>query len=114
MSKEENVLDKYKLMAEIISMDEPTEITNPIKVKNARIELAYEKCKEIAEEYATICFKAQEEKHKEEMEKSNDLWKMLNEINDIMWQSHMIKGVEFGDKEGDKIMAILEQWATKY
>jgi hypothetical protein len=86
MSKEENVLDKYRLMAEIISMDEPTEITNLIKVKNARIELAYEKCKEIAKEYANIRLKAQESESQKLYE-----WMLSNKIEPA--QTHFSSGV---------------------
>lgn len=43
-----------------------------------------------------------------------ELWKMLNEINLIMWESYMIKDASFGRPEADKIMAVLEKWANKY
>lgn len=38
--------------------------------------------------------------------------KHLEKINDIMWNSCMIKGRDFGRKEGFKIMQVLEEWAT--
>ena len=43
---------------------------------------------------------------------SNNGDKHLEEINDIMWNSLMIKGIDFGRKEGFKIMQVLEEWAT--
>jgi hypothetical protein len=36
---------------------------------------------------------------------------ILLKINDIMWESHMVKGVNFGKKQGDQIMKLLEDWA---
>jgi len=44
----------------------------------------------------------------------NNLWKLMNEINTIMWESYMIEGKEFGRTEGLKIMGILEQWAESH
>jgi hypothetical protein len=43
-----------------------------------------------------------------------DLWKLLEEINTIMWESFMVKGKEFGRTEGFKIMDRLEQWAERH
>ena len=43
-----------------------------------------------------------------------DLWKLMEEINTIMWESYMIKGREFGRTEGYKIMGRLEQWAERH
>jgi len=43
---------------------------------------------------------------------SNNGDKHLEEINDIMWNSLMIKGRDFGRKEGFKIMQVLEEWST--
>ena len=43
---------------------------------------------------------------------SNNGDRHLEKINDIMWNSCMIKGRDFGRKEGFKIMEILEDWAT--
>ena len=40
-----------------------------------------------------------------------DMWKMLNQINVIMWESYMIKDGPFGRNEGHKIMEVLKQWA---
>ena len=37
----------------------------------------------------------------------------LQQINNIMWESLMIKGKSFGEKEGLKIMEVLEKWAEK-
>ena len=44
----------------------------------------------------------------------NDLWKLMDEINTIMWESYMIEGKEFGRTEGLKIMERLEQWAERH
>ncbi len=114
MSKEENVLDKYRLMAEIISMDEPTEITNLIKVKNARIELAYEKCKEIAKEYANIRLKAQESESQKLYE-----WMLSNKIEPA--QTHFSSGVirniakeiEFREEKHKDEMEKFAKWLDK-
>lgn len=35
----------------------------------------------------------------------------LEDINEIMWNSHCLKGREFGRKQGEQIMAVLERWA---
>lgn len=43
-----------------------------------------------------------------------DLWKLMEKINIIMWESYMIKGREFGRTEGYKIMGIIEQWAERH
>jgi hypothetical protein len=43
-----------------------------------------------------------------------DLWKLMEEINTIMWESYMVKGREFGRTEGYKIMGRLEQWAERH
>lgn len=43
-----------------------------------------------------------------------DMWKMLDQINVIMWESYMIKGRPFGRDEGLKIMKVLEQWAERH
>ena len=43
-----------------------------------------------------------------------DMWKMLDQINVIMWESYMIKDRPFGREDGRKIMEVLEQWAERY
>lgn len=43
-----------------------------------------------------------------------DMWKMLDQINVIMWESYMIKDRPFGKEEGRKIMEVLEQWAERH
>ncbi len=43
-----------------------------------------------------------------------DMWKLLDKINVIMWESYMIKGYPFGRNEGRKIMEVLEQWAERH
>ena len=42
------------------------------------------------------------------------LYKLMENINTIMWESYMIKDKEFGRQEGYKIMGILEQWAERH
>ena len=37
----------------------------------------------------------------------------LEQINNIMWESLMIKDKSFGEKEGIKIMEVLEKWAEE-
>lgn len=44
----------------------------------------------------------------------HDMWKLLDKINTIMWESYMIKDYPFGRKEGRKIMEVLEQWAERH
>jgi hypothetical protein len=39
--------------------------------------------------------------------------KYLEQINNIMWESLMIKGKSFGEKEGLKIMEVLEKWSAE-
>lgn len=36
----------------------------------------------------------------------------LENINAVMWESYMIKGKSFDRKEGEKIMHLLEHWAS--
>ena len=36
----------------------------------------------------------------------------LENINAVMWESYMIKGKSFDRKEGQKIMHLLEHWAS--
>ena len=43
-----------------------------------------------------------------------DMWKLLDKINVIMWESYMIKDYHFGRNEGRKIMEVLEQWAERH
>ena len=43
-----------------------------------------------------------------------DMWKMLDQINVIMWESYMIKDRPFGREEGRKIMEVLDQWAERH
>lgn len=45
---------------------------------------------------------------------NKELWRMLEQINIIMWESYMIKSRPFGRDEGGKIMEVLEQWAESY
>lgn len=40
-------------------------------------------------------------------------WEYLEKINNIMWESFMIKGKGISDKDCEKIMVILEEWAEK-
>lgn len=35
----------------------------------------------------------------------------LEDINAIMWNSHCLKGREFGREQGDAIMDVLNRWA---
>ncbi len=42
------------------------------------------------------------------------IWKLMDELNTIMWESYMIKGKDFGRQEGYKIMGLLEQWAERH
>lgn len=42
------------------------------------------------------------------------LSEMLEKINTVMWEGFMVKGVGFSEKDGDKIMQILNDWAEKY
>ncbi len=35
----------------------------------------------------------------------------LEDINEIMWNSHCLKGREFGRVQGEAIMCVLERWA---
>ena len=44
-------------------------------------------------------------------EKKTDQY--LEQINNIMWESLMIKGKSFGEKEGLKIMEVLEKWSAE-
>ena len=44
----------------------------------------------------------------------NHIWKLMDELNTIMWESYMIKGKDFGRQEGYKIMGLLEQWAERH
>ena len=44
----------------------------------------------------------------------NEMWGMLKEINDIMWESYFVKGIEFGRPHGEKIMEVICKWADKY
>ena len=37
----------------------------------------------------------------------------LEEINNVMWESYMIKDRNFGRQEGFKIMQELEKWANR-
>ncbi|NLH44749.1 MAG: hypothetical protein GX451_01170 [Acholeplasmataceae bacterium] len=41
-------------------------------------------------------------------------YKQLEAINIIMWESYMIKDRDFGRKQGEQIMQILDQWASKH
>lgn len=50
----------------------------------------------------------------EKPETERDMWKMLDQINVIMWESYMIKDRPFGRDEGRKIMEVLEQWAERH
>lgn len=43
-----------------------------------------------------------------------DMWGMLQEINVIMWESHMIRDVGLKDTDGNKIMQVLNRWAERY
>jgi hypothetical protein len=45
---------------------------------------------------------------------AKDMWRMLEEINLIMWESHMIKGRGLTERDGTKIMTVLEKWAIRY
>ena len=45
---------------------------------------------------------------------NKELWRMLEQINIIMWESYMIKSRPFGRDEGGKIMEVLEQWAERH
>lgn len=49
-------------------------------------------------------------------ETERELYKLLEDINVIMWESFMVKSkrADFGEKEGYKIMKVLEKWAKKY
>ena len=37
--------------------------------------------------------------------------KCLEDINAIMWNSHCLKGREFGREQGEAIMYVLDRWA---
>lgn len=45
-----------------------------------------------------------------------ELWRIadsaLEDINEVMWESYMVKDREFGRNEGAKIMAALNRWCT--
>ncbi len=45
---------------------------------------------------------------------NKQLWKMLEQINVIMWESYMVKSKTFGRDEGKKIMEVLEKWAENH
>lgn len=51
---------------------------------------------------------------KSERSKETDLWKMLDEINVIMWESFMVKSKGFTEKDSGKIMEVLNRWAERY
>jgi hypothetical protein len=46
------------------------------------------------------------------MKSAKELEEYLNRINELMWETYMIKRIEFGRSEGEKIMRILEDWAS--
>lgn len=54
------------------------------------------------------------EENKQLQQSSYDQYNSLNEINTVMCESWMIKGYPFGRKDGEKVMSILNKWATKY
>lgn len=35
----------------------------------------------------------------------------LEDINAIMWNSHCLKGREFGREQGEQIMYVMDRWA---
>lgn len=43
-----------------------------------------------------------------------ELWRMLDDINKIMWESFMIKSRGFKYEDGIKVMNVLNRWAKKY
>lgn len=47
-------------------------------------------------------------------EQYNELWKLLDQINTIMWESYMIQNNEFGREQGKEIMERLEKWANNH
>jgi len=87
--------------------------------KTRKIEVACTKCftKQVT---GTVRFgfdKCEEwanEKWNSRIDDYNDLWKLMDEINTIMWESYMIEGKEFDRTEGLKIMERLEQWAERH
>lgn len=63
---------------------------------------------EAMEEYAALC------QPPVSGNAERDMWKLLDKINVIMWESYMIKDYPFGRNEGRKIMEMLEQWAERH
>ena len=45
---------------------------------------------------------------------NKELWRMLEQISIIMWESYMIQNKNFGREDGRKIMEVLEQWAERH
>ena len=45
---------------------------------------------------------------------NKELWRIIEQINIIMWESYMVKDRPFGRNEGLKIMEVLEQWAERH
>jgi hypothetical protein len=43
-----------------------------------------------------------------------ELFQYLEEINDIMMESWMIKGYDFNRNDGEKIMEVINNWATNH
>jgi hypothetical protein len=56
----------------------------------------------------------EKELYNKQQQEISDLHKCLNNINSTMWESFMIKGREFTQQDGIKIMNTLNEWAEKY